>query len=198
MAMQHSEDPVAGAAPAAPGHEAPAGREGAAAAEGHGSGGMPQFDFTLWPGQIAWFLIVFFGLLIFIRLFAAPKIGGAIAEREDRIAEDIAQARNLKAEADAQAQVAAEDRARARAEAQRLAQDARNKARAQAAERLAAEEARLAATTGKAEASIAEARDRAMANVGEIASQTAQAIVERLTGRAASADEVAAAQAARG
>jgi len=159
---------------------------------------MPQFDFSLWPGQIAWFLIVFFGLLIFIRVFAAPKIGGTIAEREDRIAEDISQARNLKAEADAQAQVAAEERAKARGEAQRLAQDARNKARAEAAQRLAAEEARLAETTGRAEAAISEARDRAMANVGEIASQTAQAIVEKLTGRAASADEVAAAQAARG
>ena len=198
MAMQEQEDHAAGAMPAAPGHEATAAHEGAAGAKGHESGGMPQFDFSWWPGQIAWFLIVFFGLLLFIRVFAAPKVGGAIEAREDKISGDIAQARALKAEADAQAEAAAQDRARARAEAHRLAQDARAKARAESAERLAAEEAKLAETTGKAEAAIAEARAKAMVNVGDIAAQTAVAIVEKLTGRAASADEVKAAQAARG
>ena len=169
-------------------------------AAGHegGSGGLPQFDFQWWPGQIAWMLIIFVVILAFMRLVAVPRLGGTIADREDRIAGDIAQARNLKAEADAQAQAAVEERATARAEAHRLAQEARSKARAETAERLAAEEAKLAESTGKAEAAITEARDRAMANVGDIAAQTALAIVEKLTGRPASADEVAAAQAARG
>ena len=35
--------------------------EGTAAA-GHESSGLPQFDFQWWPGQIAWFLIVFAAL----------------------------------------------------------------------------------------------------------------------------------------
>lgn len=166
---------------------------------GHGGGGgLPQFDLQWWPGQIAWMLIIFVVIFAFMKLIAVPRLGGAIADREDRIAGDIAQARQLKAEADAQAEAAAAERAKARAEAHRLAQDSRAKARAEVAERLSAEEAKLAESTGKAEAAIAEARDRAMANVGDIASQTALAIIEKLTGRAASADEVAAAQAARG
>ena len=169
-------------------------------AAGHagGSGGLPQFDPTWWPGQIAWLLIIFVVILAFMRLFAVPRLGGTIADREDRIAGDIAQARNLKAEADAQAQAAAADRAKARAESHKLAQDARAKARAVVAERLAAEEAKLAETTGKAEAAIAEARERAMGNVGAIAAQTAAAIVEKLTGRVPTAAEAAGAQTGRG
>jgi len=171
----------------------------AAGAAGHeGGGGLPQFDPTWWPGQIAWLLIIFVVILAFMRFFAVPKIGGAIADREDRITGDIVQARNLKAEADAQAVAAEEERAKARAEAHRLAQEARGKARAEAAERLAAEEAKLAESTSRAEASIAEARERAMANVGQIAQDSAGAIVEKLTGRAASAAELSAAQGARG
>lgn len=167
---------------------------GAAGHEG-GSGGLPQFDPTWWPGQIAWLLIIFVVILAFMRLFAVPRLGGAIAEREDRIAGDITQARSLKADADAQAVAAAGERAKARAESHKLAQDARAKARAQVSERLAVEEAKLAETTGKAEADIAAARDRALGNVGDIAAQTAAAIVEKLTGRAPTAAE---AQAARG
>ena len=169
-----------------------------AAGHGESSGGLPQFDPQWWPGQIAWTLIVFVAILAFMRLFAVPRLGGTIADREDRIAGDIAQARSLKAEADAQAVAAAAERAKARAESHKLAQEARAKARAEQAESLAVEEAKLAETTGKAEASISEARDRAMANVGDIASQTALAIVEKLTGRAPSAAEAAAAQAVRG
>ncbi len=193
MAMQQQED----SAPAMPGHEPVAAHEGAAGTEGH-SGGMPQFDFAQWPGQIAWFLIVFFGLLLFVRFFAAPKVGGTIELRETKIADDIAQARQLKSEADAQAEAAATDRARSRAEANKLAQESKAKARAEVAERLAAEEAKLAETTATAEAAIAQARSKAMTNVGDIAQQTALAIVEKLTGRAASAGESAAIKAGRG
>ena len=166
-----------------------------AAGHGESSGGLPQFDPQWWPGQIAWTLIVFVVILAFMRFFAVPRLGGTIADREERIAGDIAQARTLKAEADAQAAAAAAERTKARAESHKLAQDARAKARAQVSEQLALEEAKLNETTGKAEAAINEARDRALGNVGDIAAQTAAAIVEKLTGRAPTAAE---AQAARG
>ena len=64
------------------------------------------------------------------------------------------------------------------------------------AARLAEQEAKLAVTTGEAEAGIAAERDRAMASVGGIASEIAQAMVQKLTGRAANAAEMA--QAAKG
>ena len=162
----------------------------------HGSGGLPQLDFQWGPGQIAWLLIVFVVVLAFMRLFAVPRLGGTIADREERITGDIAEARRLKSEADAQAEAAAAERAQGRSAAQRVALDARAKAQAEVAAKVAEEEAKLAEVTSKAEADIAKARDKAMEKVGDIAGETAQAIVQKLTGRAASAAEVAAARVA--
>lgn len=179
------------AAPAAPGHEAAPGAAGAAAPE-H-KGGLPQFDFSWWPGQIVWFLIMFFFVLAFVRFFAAPRVGGAIEERETKITGDIADARRLKDEAGAQAQAAAAETAQARAAAQRLGAEARAKAQAGIAAKLAEEEAKLAATGAEAEARIGKARDAAMANVASIGADTANLIVSKLTGRAATAAELASA-----
>jgi F-type H+-transporting ATPase subunit b len=192
MAMQTEDHgATAGQEPAAPGHEA--GAAGAhAATEGHAKGGLPQFDFSWWPGQIAWFLIIFFAVLAFMRLFAVPKVGGTIEAREGKIAGDIADARRMKDQADAQAQAAAADAAQARAGAQKVAAEARAKAQAGIAARLAEEEAKLAAAGAQAEARIAKAREAAMTNVQAIGSDTAKAIVEKLTGKTATAAELAA------
>lgn len=165
-------------------------------AAGHAaaSGGLPQFDFQWWPGQIAWVLIVFVVLLAFMRLFAVPKLGGAIAARDAKIADDVAQARQMKADADAQAEAAAADRAKARAEAQRLANDARARARSEIEQALAADDARLAEAAAVSDAAIGKARDKAMGNVAGIAQDAAQAIVAKLTGKPATAAELSAAK----
>lgn len=160
----------------------------------HATGGLPQFDLSWWPGEIVWTLVIF-GLLFFLfsKVFV-PRIGDTIADREDRISGDVGEARRLRDEADAQAEAAAAETAKARAAAQKLALDAKAKANAEAAAREAAEEARLAATLAKAEAAINRTREAAMTHVREIAADTAQAIVEKLTGEAATAAEIAAAQ----
>src|SRR5688572_27183039 len=165
MAMQQNEDHAA-ATPAAPGHApgAAGAHAGATEAGGH-SAGLPQFDMAWWPGQIAWFLIVFFGVMIFMRVFTVPRLGGTHEAREGKISGDIAEARRMKDEADAQAAAAAVEAAQARAAAQKVAGDARAKAQGQIAARLAEEEAKLAATGAQAEARINAARDAAMKNV---------------------------------
>ena len=164
-------------------------QQGTAPAEGQ-AGGLPQFDFTWWPGQIVWFLIIFFAVMAFVRLFAAPRVGGTIEDREATIAGQIAEARRMKDEADAQAQAAQAEMAQARASAQKLGSEARAKAQGEISARLAEEEAKLAQTGAEAEARIAAARDAAMANVEGIARDTAGAIVEKLTGKKATAAEL--------
>ena len=189
--MQHSEDQAA--TPAAPGQE-PGAAGAHAAAEGHASGGLPQFDVALWPGQILWFLIIFFGLMAFMRWFVVPRLGGTIAHREDHISGQIAEARRLKTDADAEAALAAAEMAQARAAAQRVAAEARAKAQAEVAAALAIEEAKLAEKAAAAEARITATRDQAMTNVQAITSDTAGAIVQKLTGKAITAAELAAAR----
>jgi F-type H+-transporting ATPase subunit b len=155
-----------------------------------GSGGLPQFDLAQWPGQMVWMLIIF-GVMfaLFARVFV-PSVGGTIAEREDRISGDIGEAKRLRNEADAQAAAAAAETAQARARAQKLALEAKAKAKAEADKREAAEEARLATTLTRAEAAINRTREAAMGHVREIAAETAQAIVAKLTGVAPTAAEI--------
>jgi F-type H+-transporting ATPase subunit b len=158
------------------------------------SGGLPQFDAQWWPGQIVWFLGIFLFVLVFVRLFAAPRVGGTIEARADKISGDIADARRLKDEAEAQAAAAAAETAQARAAAQRVAAEARAKAQTEVSARLAEEEAKLAEKGAIAEARIAKARDAAMANVTAIAADAAGAIVGKLTGRVATSAELTAAR----
>jgi F-type H+-transporting ATPase subunit b len=191
MAMQNTEEHAA--APAAPGAEP--GAEGAhAAAGGHESAGLPQFDIAWWPGQILWFLIVFFGIMAFMRWFVVPRLGGTIEQREGHISGQIAEARRLKEAADSEAAQAAAETAQARSAAQKVAGEARAKAQAEIAARLGEKEAELAEKGAAAEARIATARDAAMKNVQTIAADTAGAIVQKLTGKAATAAELASAR----
>ena len=155
------------------------------------SGGLPQFDPQWWPGQIVWFSLIFLVVFLLMRFVFVPKIGGTIAEREGKIDADIAQARSLRDQADAQAAEADAEMAAARGQAQRVASEARDAAKAEIAAGLAAEEAKVAESLAAAETRIAAARAEAMGHVGGIAEETAAAIIERLTGQAASPAELA-------
>jgi len=169
---------------------APQPQEGTAPPEG-GAGGLPQFDLAAWPGQMAWFLIFFAVVFVLMVRVFVPRIGGAIEARDAKMSADVAEAWRMKDEAEAQAKAAAQETAQARASAQRVAADARAKAQAEAAARLAEEEAKLAATSAEAEKRIAATRDKAMTNVQAIAIDAAGAIVKQLTGKAATAAELA-------
>jgi F-type H+-transporting ATPase subunit b len=162
-----------------------------------GAGGLPQFDLAWWPGQMVWFLIVFAVLFALMAKVFVPRVGGTIAEREDRISGDIAQARALKEQAEAQAAQAEAEMAQARSRSAKLASDAKARAQAEANQRQTAEEAKLGESVAKAEAEIRAARDQAMSHVRDIAADTVQAIVVKLTGAAPSSADVQAALADR-
>ena len=152
--------------------------------------GLPQFQFEWWAGEIFWLIVIFGALLLVFARVVVPRVGGTIAMREDKIAGDIGDARRLRDEAEAQSKAAAEDLAQARARAQKLAADAKAAASAEAAQAQAAEEARLGQLLADAEGRIATARAAAMGEVRTIAADAALAIVEKLTGQAASGAEV--------
>jgi F-type H+-transporting ATPase subunit b len=168
--------------PPSPDSAAPQATGASTEAQGGASGGLPQFDPTWWGGQIVWLALIFLVLYLVLAKGLLPKLGKTIDEREGKISGDIADARRLKQEAEAQAAAAEAELAEARSKAHKTAADAKAKAAANAAERQAAEEAKLNERLATAEAEIRAARDQAMANVSTIAVETAQAIVEKLTG----------------
>jgi F-type H+-transporting ATPase subunit b len=163
----------------------------------HESGGLPQFRFEHWGGQIVWLLIVFAILYALLAKVFVPRLRGIQDTRAKTIADAVEQARRVQAEADAQAVAAKAEIDDARAQARRLAADAKAQAQAELTASQAVEDARLKVELDKAEERIRAMRDRAMANVGQIAADTAQAIVAKLTGAAPSRAEVDAALTAR-
>jgi F-type H+-transporting ATPase subunit b len=158
-----------------------------------GSGGMPQFDFAVWPGQIGWALIIFVSLYVVLSRVLLPRVRAALEARAAKISGDMDEARRLRAEAQVQADAAAKEIADARLRAQRTASEAKAKSAAASAERQAAEEAKLNERLNAAETEIRAARDKAMGNVKTIAVETAQAIIEKLTGDTVTAADVQAA-----
>jgi F-type H+-transporting ATPase subunit b len=146
------------------------------------SGGLPQFQFQHWPGQIAYLVLLFAILYVLMSKVFAPRIRKVFDERETAISGALASAKHVQAEAMAQAEASRQSLAEARAQAHKTAAEAKAKVEAKSAERRAAEEAKLNERLAVAEAEIRTARDQAMTNVSAIAVETAQAIIEKLTG----------------
>jgi F-type H+-transporting ATPase subunit b len=192
----HDGNPAAEAAEAVHGHEVPAGTSEVAHAGGEG-GGLPQFRFEYWGGQIIWLLLLFALLYVLLSRVFVPRLRKVLDTRAETIEGALAEARRVQAEADAQAAAAQAEIAQGRAESRRVAADAQAKAAAEFAARQAAEDQRLATQMDEAEARIRAMRDQAMGNVRGIATDTAQAIVEKLTGQAATPAEAAGMAAAR-
>ncbi|HTR12199.1 MAG TPA: F0F1 ATP synthase subunit B [Roseiarcus sp.] len=156
---------------------------GHAGGEAHSS--FPPFDATTFPSQLLWFFVAFGFLYWFMAKRGLPQIGAVIESRRARIARDLDDATAMQQRADAAAAAHEKTLANARAKAQAMAQAARDQASADAEAKRRALEDQLAARLAAAEREIAATRERAMANVAQIAEETAGAIVERLAGRSA-------------
>ena len=151
---------------------------------GGGRGPFPPFQKETFASQVLWFAIAFIALYLIIAKLAIPRIGGIMAARSSRIAEDLAEAAKLKEQSDAALAAYEKALADARTRAQTLANETREKLNAQAEEARKALEAELNTKLAVAEKTIAATKMAAMANVRAIAIETAAAIVERLTGTA--------------
>jgi len=155
----------------------------------HGKG-FPPFDAHTFPSQLLWLALTFIALYLLMSRVALPRVGSILEDRRKHIEGDLAEAHRLKGESDAAIAAHEKALAEARGRAQALANETRAKAAAAAEARRKEVDGKLHARIAEAEKSIAEKRSAAMANVRSIASETAGAIVERLTGTAPANEEV--------
>ena len=58
--------------------------------------GMPQLDPKYWASQVFWLIIVFAFLYLTMSTFFIPKIRDSLNDREDKIKNDLDDAKNLK------------------------------------------------------------------------------------------------------
>ena len=149
----------------------------------HPKGGFPAFRTETFAGQILW-LAITFGLLYYLMAkVALPRVHNVLEDRRRRIAADLDQAAAMRARAEEAGKAYEQSLGEARTKAQAIAQETRAALTTEAEIRRKALEADLAAKLAESETTIRSRTDSAMANVREVATDAAAAIVERLTGR---------------
>lgn len=154
---------------------------------------FPPFQRETYASQVVWLVIAFVLLYALVAKLALPRVGGIFAARQERKETDVAQARELRQQAEAA--LAAYDKALADAHTrgQAIASETHTKLTAEGEARRKSLEAELNAKLAEAEKAIAATKQSAMANVRTIAADAAAAIVERLIGSAPAEPAVAAA-----
>ncbi len=159
----------------------------AAAAPAAEASGMPQLDFAnpLTKWQVIWGAVIFLLLYLLLSRSALPRVASVLEQRRERIDGDLETARRSKDEADQATDELRRARRQAAADAQANLDRVVAEAREAAAARSRETNARLDAELARAEAQIGAERQRAMASVREIASDTAQLLVQRVTGQTA-------------
>lgn len=162
---------------------------GHAGEEAHG-GTFPPFDSTHFGSQLLWLAITFGVLYYLMSKVALPRIASILEERNDRIADDIAEAEKLKQETDEAIAAYEQALAEARQNAHAIAEKARDKAKGEIDASRAKIEGDLEAKLAEAEARITKLKSDALAEVDTIAKDTAGTLVEVLIGGGASADEI--------
>ncbi len=165
----------------------------AASHGGESAGGLPQMDFSTYPSQFFW-LAISFGVLYWVMsAIILPRLGGAIEERRDRIADDFDQAaefRRQAEEAEAEYNRALSD---ARAKAQAIAAETRSTVEAEISEMQADADEKANADIAAAEARLHDMRASASEKVREAAGDVTKAIVATLIEETPTDDAVRAA-----
>lgn len=143
---------------------------------------MPQLDVTTFAPQIVWLVITFLAMYFLMAKVALPRIAQVLEERQTRIDDNLEKAAALKKEAEAAAAAYESSLAQARSKAQdevKAVLDAASAAQAKAQEELSA---KINKDLEAAEARIAEAKNKALANIKEVSVDVAKATVEKLSG----------------
>lgn len=146
--------------------------------------GLPQLDFgnKLTTYQVVWGVVIFAILYVLASRTALPQVEAVLEERAKRIAGDLDSAKDAKVRAEAGMQAAAAATAKARSEAQAAINAALESSKQAAATQAAALNERLDQQLKEAEGQITAARNAALDALPGVATDTAIALITRLTG----------------
>jgi F-type H+-transporting ATPase subunit b len=151
---------------------------------------FPPLDPATFVPQLVWLALTFGLLYLLLSRIALPRVGEVIEERADRIRRDLEQAEKLKSETAGALAAYEQALAEARGKANAIVKTMRDSLTAEVDKERAKVEALIAAKLAEAEASIQQTKSRALASVGDIATETAGAIVKKLIGADVSKDEL--------
>lgn len=145
---------------------------------------MPQFDAAFFTPQLFWLAILFCTLYFVMSRHALPRVGEVLEERQRRIDENLDKAAQLKAEAEAAIAAYETALAESKAQAMRVMRETSDQLAKQAEARSKELGDRLAQQIKAGEARIQAAKEQALANVRQVATEVAGAAVAKLVGTA--------------
>jgi F-type H+-transporting ATPase subunit b len=146
---------------------------------------MPQLDVSTFTPQLVWLAISFIALYLLMSRLALPRVDAIIEARRKRMDDDLARAAAIKAEAEAVIAAYQRTLAEARAQAQAAVKERTDQFAAEAAEQQRQLAEALAEQTRAAEREIGAAKERAFAEIRNVAVDVARSVTEKLTGSAA-------------
>ena len=158
-----------------------------------GESSFPPFDPANFGPLLVWLVLSFGALYLLMSKLALPRVESILRDRRTKIEGDLEAAFARRAAADQASADYQKTLADAKTRAQALAQETHAKLAAEAENKRHALETELTAKLAASELQIETMKAKAMANVAQIAQETASAIVEHLTGKPADAKAVAAA-----
>ena len=166
-------------------------KAGTAVPEGVGPGKVfPPLDSGTFAPQLIWLALTFGLLYLILKRVVLPRVGEVIEERGDRIKRDLAQAEKLKVDTEKALSSYEQAMGDARTKAGAIVTTMRDNIAAEVDKERAKVDAQVMAKLAEAESRIAETKTKALASVGDIASEVAGGIVARLIGTEPTKDEV--------
>jgi F-type H+-transporting ATPase subunit b len=144
---------------------------------------MPQFNFNDFAPQLIWLAISFVLLYFIMSRLALPRVGQVLQERRDRVASDLATAAKLREDTEKAISHYEQALAEAKSRAQAIARQSRDEMTRDLERQRAEADETIAARSADAETRINGMKEAALSHVGEIATDTAEALVARLLGR---------------
>jgi F-type H+-transporting ATPase subunit b len=152
--------------------------------------GFPPFNKETFSSQLIWLAIAFGALYVILSRSALPRVGEVIDERRDRIVRDLDAAERLKGETEKALSGYEQALADAKSKAGAIAKDAQGKLAGEIDRERAGVETTVAAKLAEAETRITAMKSKALAQVNDIAADTAGAIVAQLGGGQVTPDEI--------
>jgi F-type H+-transporting ATPase subunit b len=152
------------------------------AAEHASSGGLPQLDPTSFSSQLFWLVIVFLFMLFFFSKKTIPQISHTIENRTDRISGDLDSADLLRSEVAELQQSYEEKLAQAREESFSVFINGEKEMKAQTEHKSTAFQERSRKKVEELEQNIEVARDKAMIEMSDVATEIALQASEKIIG----------------
>ena len=155
--------------------------------------GLPQLNVPDMAPQLVWLVLTFGLMYLIMSRVTLPRIASVIEERQNRIQRDLDEAERLKEETDRALAAYEQALAEAHGRANTIARETREKLTNEVNAERQKVESDLAAKLAEAEGRISDLKSQAMAQVDDIATETATEVVKKLIGVDVGADEVRAA-----